>query len=154
MYNLMHIQEGNKRKTVFRVQYGHFEYSVMSFGLTNTPECSCISCMMCFGTYWTNILPLDFGRCALTLNFMLCLLTLCLASLDSDSVGLCWKLSAGNLLYKWDLVNDNRGLHYKPHWCLGVWTGTSQYWCYRFCYCNIFNHSFNMFFSQSNGIMK
>ena len=31
----MQIKEGNKWKTAFRIRYGHFEYQVMFFGLTN-----------------------------------------------------------------------------------------------------------------------
>ena len=33
----MRIKEGDKWKTAFRTQYGHFEYQVMLFGLTNAP---------------------------------------------------------------------------------------------------------------------
>ena len=33
----MRIWEGDEWKTVFRTRYGHFEYQVMSFGLTNAP---------------------------------------------------------------------------------------------------------------------
>ena len=33
----MKIREGDKWKTAFRIQYGHFKYQVMSFGLTNAP---------------------------------------------------------------------------------------------------------------------
>ncbi len=36
-YYQMRIREGNKWKTAFRTRYGHFEYQVMSFGLTNAP---------------------------------------------------------------------------------------------------------------------
>ena len=36
-YHQMRIHEGNKWKTVFRTRYGHFEYHVMSFGLSNAP---------------------------------------------------------------------------------------------------------------------
>jgi len=36
-YNLVYIREGNEWKMVFRTYYGHFEYVVMSFGLTNAP---------------------------------------------------------------------------------------------------------------------
>ena len=31
----MRIRKGDKWKTVFRTQYGHFEYQMMPFGLTN-----------------------------------------------------------------------------------------------------------------------
>ena len=33
----MKIREGDKWKIAFRTQYGHFEYQVISFGLTNAP---------------------------------------------------------------------------------------------------------------------
>ena len=36
VYYQMQIQEGNKWKTTFQTQYGHFEYQVMPFGLFNT----------------------------------------------------------------------------------------------------------------------
>jgi len=36
-YHLVHIAKGNKWKTVFRTRYGAFKWSVMLFGLTNTP---------------------------------------------------------------------------------------------------------------------
>ena len=36
-YNLIHIKEGDKWKTVFRTQYGYYEYLVMLFRLTNVP---------------------------------------------------------------------------------------------------------------------
>jgi hypothetical protein len=34
-YNLVHIQEGNEWKLMFRTHYDHFEHVVMPFGLTN-----------------------------------------------------------------------------------------------------------------------
>ena len=34
-YNLVRIKEGEEWKTAFRTQYGHFEYTVMPFGLCN-----------------------------------------------------------------------------------------------------------------------
>ena len=37
-YNLVRIAKGKERKTAFRTKYGHFEYLVMSFGLTNAPQ--------------------------------------------------------------------------------------------------------------------
>lgn len=37
-YNLVQIREGDKWKMAFRTYYGHIEYSVMSFGLTNGPR--------------------------------------------------------------------------------------------------------------------
>jgi hypothetical protein len=36
-YNLVQVKEGDEWKTTFRTRYGHFEYSVISFGLTNVP---------------------------------------------------------------------------------------------------------------------
>ena len=36
-HNLVRIQLGDEWKTSFRTRYGHFEYIVMSFGLTNAP---------------------------------------------------------------------------------------------------------------------
>ncbi len=36
-YHRMRIREGNEWKTTFRTRYGHFEYQVISFGLTNVP---------------------------------------------------------------------------------------------------------------------
>jgi hypothetical protein len=36
-YNLMRIWEGDEWKTTFKTHNNHFEYVVMSFGLTNAP---------------------------------------------------------------------------------------------------------------------
>ncbi|XP_013921110.1 PREDICTED: RNA-directed DNA polymerase homolog [Thamnophis sirtalis] len=36
-YNLVRVREGDEWKTAFGTRYGHFEYTVMSFGLTNAP---------------------------------------------------------------------------------------------------------------------
>ena len=36
-YHQMKIKEGNKYKTAFKIRYGHFEYQVMLFKLSNTP---------------------------------------------------------------------------------------------------------------------
>ena len=36
-YYWMRIHEGDEWKTAFRTQYGHFEYQVMLFGLSNAP---------------------------------------------------------------------------------------------------------------------
>ena len=33
-YNLIQVKERNEWKTTFHTRYGHFEYSVMPFGLT------------------------------------------------------------------------------------------------------------------------
>jgi hypothetical protein len=34
-YNLVWIKEGDEWKTAFRTRYGHIEYNVITFGLTN-----------------------------------------------------------------------------------------------------------------------
>ncbi len=36
-YHRMRIREGDEWKAAFRARYGHFEYQVMLFGLSNTP---------------------------------------------------------------------------------------------------------------------
>ena len=36
-YHRMKICEGDEGKTAFRIRYGHFEYQVISFGLSNAP---------------------------------------------------------------------------------------------------------------------
>ncbi len=36
-YNQMRIKENNEWKIVYSICYGHFEYQVISFGLTNAP---------------------------------------------------------------------------------------------------------------------
>ncbi|KAG8916674.1 hypothetical protein FRC01_002921 [Tulasnella sp. 417] len=36
-YNLVRIKEGDEWKTAFRTRFGHFEYTVMPFGLVNAP---------------------------------------------------------------------------------------------------------------------
>jgi hypothetical protein len=36
-YNLVHIQEGDDWKTMFKTRYDHYEYVVMPFGLANAP---------------------------------------------------------------------------------------------------------------------
>jgi hypothetical protein len=37
-YNLVRIRLRDEWKTAFRTQYGHFEYTIMPFGLKNAPE--------------------------------------------------------------------------------------------------------------------
>jgi hypothetical protein len=36
-YNLLRIRSSDEWKTAFRTHYGHFEYTVMPFGITNAP---------------------------------------------------------------------------------------------------------------------
>jgi hypothetical protein len=36
-YNLVRVKERDEWKIVFRTKYGHFEYSIMPFGLANIP---------------------------------------------------------------------------------------------------------------------
>ncbi len=38
-FNLIRIKEGKEYLTAFRTKYGHFEYSMMSFGLKSAPGC-------------------------------------------------------------------------------------------------------------------
>ena len=36
-YNQLRVREADIPKTAFRTRYGHFEFTLMPFGLTNTP---------------------------------------------------------------------------------------------------------------------
>ena len=36
-YHQVRVAEGDEHKTAFRTRYGHFEFLVLSFGLTNAP---------------------------------------------------------------------------------------------------------------------
>ena len=36
-YHRLRTKEGDEWKTAFRTRYGHFEYQVLPFGLTNAP---------------------------------------------------------------------------------------------------------------------
>jgi len=38
-YNQIRVREQDIKKTAFSTRYGHYEFKVMSFGLTNTPAC-------------------------------------------------------------------------------------------------------------------
>ena len=44
-YNQVQICDDDIHKTTFRTRYGHYEFVVMSFGLTNAP--THFMCMMC-----------------------------------------------------------------------------------------------------------
>lgn len=37
-YNLIRVKSDDIPKTAFKIRYGHYEYSVISFGVSNTPE--------------------------------------------------------------------------------------------------------------------
>ena len=39
-YHQIRVREKDVPKTAFRTRYGHFEFLVMSFGLTNPQQCS------------------------------------------------------------------------------------------------------------------
>jgi hypothetical protein len=36
-YHQIRVKDGDIQKTAFRMRYGHYEYSVMSFGVSNAP---------------------------------------------------------------------------------------------------------------------
>lgn len=39
-YHQLRIREGDVPKTAFRMRYGHFEFTLMPFGLANAPTVS------------------------------------------------------------------------------------------------------------------
>jgi hypothetical protein len=57
-YNLVHIRKGNEWKTMFKIHYGHFEYTMMPFGLINA--------LVVFQHLMNNVF------CELLGNFMVC----------------------------------------------------------------------------------
>ena len=50
-YYQLRIREQDVHKTAFRTRYGHFEFLVMSFGLTNTPTAFMDMMQRVFRTY-------------------------------------------------------------------------------------------------------
>jgi hypothetical protein len=36
-YHQLHIKEDEIRKTIFKMRFGHYEFTVLPFGLTNAP---------------------------------------------------------------------------------------------------------------------
>uniref|UniRef100_A0A8C5Q7V2 ribonuclease H n=1 Tax=Leptobrachium leishanense TaxID=445787 RepID=A0A8C5Q7V2_9ANUR len=55
-YNLIRVKEGDEWKTAFRSRYGHFEYTVMPYGLCNAPATFQCFIKLFFAICWINVL--------------------------------------------------------------------------------------------------